>query len=238
MKNGILLLLVLSGLGANAQRYYPALKNLMLQNVAEESVFNNEITYVRDGFKTAINKVWYSNLQTSNGTNAAFYSMELVPKWIYEVDFLDTGVLLVFNQGLEDRTKGIPLTFHEYAQVTETEKLGNGWSQTGDGLALQFPLGALVPYDTAAKKVIPSAKTTFTISGFTYKFENNGEALNIIVTGTFTTGIQLNKKNIPAGDVKNIIFNASKSELTVSMDYTDSKKREQTVILVTKKTGA
>ena len=96
-----------------------------------------------------------SNLQLSVNRGSGFYSLELIPKWVYDVDLFDTGVVLRFNRGEEDRTKGIPLTFNMHEEIDGDIKRGDGYFQIGKGLSLEFPTNVLMVLDASDKVLRP-----------------------------------------------------------------------------------
>lgn len=236
MKKAFLIFVILFATFCNAQRYYPALGDIFLNDDdRDETVFYNEIAYFKEGLKTATKKVWMSNLQTSNNGNAAFYSLELIPKWVYEVNFLDTGMILKYNDGKEDKAVGIPLTYHEFTDKRGEEKNGNGRMQLEDGLSLEFPNEIMTRYSSEFKTDLPDGKCVFDISDLEYKFNPQEKSLYITLLGKFKTSVKIGKKAIDLEDVKSVSIHASKGLMKIEMKYAEGKKGDQTVTLITKK---
>jgi hypothetical protein len=236
MKKALLAFSILFVTLCNAQRYYPKLDDMFLpDDDMHETVFYDEIAYFKEGLKTATKKVWMSNLQTSGNGNAAFYSLELIPKWVYEVNFLDTGMFLKYNEGKEDKTVGIPLTYHEYTDKRGEEKNGNGRMYFENGLSLEFPVEIMTRYSSEFRTDLPDGKCLFDISGVEYKFDPKQKSLHIDITGKFRTSIKMGKKGIDTSSVQKISVHAAKGSLTIDLTYTDPKKGDQIVNLITKK---
>lgn len=237
MKKALLTFLLLIASVCNAQKYYPKLENMYLQDSdMDESVFYDEITFFRDGLRAAIKKVWMNGLQTSSGGNSAFYSLDLVPKWVYDVDFMQTGMIMKFNHAKEDKVSYIPITCTETIERRD-EKSGEGrieFLQKG-GVALEFPLEILVPYNAEFKTTIPNAKCLFEPERASYVFDPATKSLTISLTGGFTTALKVGKTALSKEDVKAISIRASKGLLTVDLRYNDKKKGEQVVNLISKK---
>lgn len=222
----------------SAQQYYPKLDNIFLEDKEpDEIIFHNDIMYIREGLKKATEKVWMKNLQLSVSRGGGFYSLQLIPKWVYDVDLFDTGVVLKFNRGEEDRAKGIPLTFNMNeeinGEINGEIKRGDGYSQIGKGLSLEFPTNVLMVLD-ASDKVLKDTKANFTVNGFDYTFNENG-TLDVIVKGVFDTSIRIKKENIDKSSVQAIVYHASKNGIVVSINYVGRNKDKLTAVLVDKK---
>ncbi|MCW4468517.1 hypothetical protein OGH69_06050 [Flavobacterium sp. MFBS3-15] len=213
MKKALLPFLLLIACTCNAQKYYPKLENMYLQaGDMDESVFYDEITFFRDGLRAAIKKVWMNGLQTSSGGNSAFYSLDLVPKWVYDVDFMQTGMILKFNHAKEDKVSYIPITCTETLERRD-EKSGEGrieFLQKG-GVALEFPLEIMTPYNTEFKTAIPDAKCLFEPERATYGFDPATKSLSISLTGAFTTALKVGKTAIGKEDVTGISIKVRKA---------------------------
>ena len=218
----------------SAQKYYPKLDNIFLEDKEpDEIVFHNDIMYIRESLKKATQKVWMNNLQLSVNRGSGFYSLELIPKWVYDVVLFDTGVVLRFNRGEEDRTKGIPLTFNIHEEIDGDIKRGDGYSQIGKGLSLEFPTNVLMALD-ASDKVLKDAKANFVVKGFDYTFNENG-TLDVIVNGVFDTSIRVKKQIINKSSVQSIVYHASKKGIVISVNYVGKNKEKLTAVLVDKK---
>ncbi len=238
MKKLILVFAILFASFGNAQKYYPKLENMYLQaGDMDESVFYEEIVFFRDGLRTAIKKVWLNGLQTSSGGNSAFYSLDLVPKWVYEVNFMETGMILKFNHAKEDKVSYIPITCTETIERRSEEKSGDGRIEflSKGGVALEFPQAMMTPYNTEFKTTIPDAKCLFEPERATYEFDPATKSLTISLTGAFTTALKVGKTVIGKDDANGISIKASKGLLTVDLRYNDRKKGGQVINLITKK---
>lgn len=238
MIKALLPFLLLIASVCNAQKYYPKLENMYLQvEDNDESVFYDEITFFRDGLRAAIKKVWINELQTSSGGNSAFYSLDLVPKWVYDVDFMQTGMILKFNHAKEDKLSYIPITCTETIDRRSEERSGEGRIEFlgKGGVALEFPSAILTPYNAEFKTTIPDAKCLFEPERATYEFDPATKSLSISLTGRFTTALKVGKTAINKEDVNGISIKASKGLLAIDLRYNDKKKGEQVVNLISKK---
>ena len=126
-----------------AQNYYPKLNNLFLYE-EQESVFNNETVFFRVGLRKYFNKLFYSNLQTSNNGSianlASFYSLKIIPRFIFETDFFDENIKLKFNVG-DDSSKypSFPVIYNEILTRDENTRTGSGNMTINKGsVSLQF----------------------------------------------------------------------------------------------------
>ncbi|MGQ2983844.1 hypothetical protein [Flavobacterium sp.] len=238
MKNALLPFLLLIASIGNAQKYYPKLDNIFLNDESfNESVFYEDIKWFKEGLRTATKKVWMNGLQTSVNGNSGFYSFDLVPKWVYDINFLDSGMILKFNHAKEDKVSYIPITCTETIERGDEDGYGEGrieFLQKG-GVAVEFPVEVMVPYNAEFKTTIPNAKCLFEPERASYEFDPATKSLFISLTGDFTTAVKVGKNTVNKDDIKGISIKASKGLLAIDLRYTDKKKGEQVINLISKK---
>ncbi|WP_294822457.1 hypothetical protein [uncultured Flavobacterium sp.] len=238
MKKTLLsLFLFIAGM-CNAQKYYPKLDNIFLNDEdPDESIFYDEIDWFKEGLRTATKKVWMNGLQMSVNGDSAFYGLDLVPKWVYDINFLDTGMILKFNHAKEDKVSFIPITCTENIDRRGEQKSGEGRIEFfgKGGVALEFPLEIMMPYNTEFKTTIPDIKCLFEPERATYTFDAATKTLAISLTGEFTTAVKVGKTALGKDDVKGILIKVSEGLLNVDLRHPDKKKGEQTVNLISKK---
>ena len=209
-----------------AQNYYPKLNNLFLYE-EQESVFNNETVFFRVGLRKYFNKLFYSNLQTSNNGSianlASFYSLKIIPRFIFETDFFDKNIKLKFNVG-DDSSKypSFPVIYNEILTRDENTRTGSGNMTINKGsVSLQF----------SSKLMSSSSKTLveFLIERIDYKFKNN--TFEIELNGQFNDDVKINKSKI--GKNKNqtikIIVKNNTFLLLVPLEQKELKLVEKTI---------
>ncbi len=174
-----------------SQNYYPKLNNLFLYE-EQVSVFNNETNFFRIGLRKYFNKLFYSNLQTSNNGSSAnvasFYSLKIIPRFIFETDFFDENIKLKFNVG-NDTSKypSFPVIYNEIVSVVDNFKEGSGNITLDKGT---------VSLKLADKLLSSSSKSSieFLIERIDYKFKNN--IFEIELNGQYTNDVKINKSKI------------------------------------------
>lgn len=223
----LLILIVLFSISSSyAQNYYPKLNNLFLYE-EQESVFNNETVFFRIGLRKYFNKLFYSNLQTSNNGSSAnvasFYSLKIIPRFIFETDFFDENIKLKFNVG-DDSSKypSFPVIYNEILTRDENTRTGSGNMTINKGsVSLQF----------SSKLMSSSSKTLveFLIERIDYKFKNN--TFEIELNGQFNDDVKINKSKI--GKNKNqtikIIVKNNTFLLLVPFEQKELKIIEKTI---------
>lgn len=221
---------MLFAINSYSQRYFPKLNNLFLENIGEESLFSNKTLYFKEGLKVVTNKLFYKNLQTSNGSNSAFYSLSIIPRFIFEYNFLDSGIFIKYSPKSKEEFPSFPIIFNEFTNIDEVSKSGNGNITIGDGgLSLLFDKNQIQSFDFLAKDVINNTKAEFIIEKIEYKINENG--LEIELYGNFITDIKIKKSKIIKSNVAKLLINVQKEVFKVSL--IDSLKNK--IILITDK---
>lgn len=201
------------------------MKNLLFEvGDAEESIFNPDLLYVKDWTRQTVDKLFYGNLQQSNGGNnqnrSAFYSMKLMPKKNGIFPLFDTGVSLVLNPG-KDLEATIPMTFNEYVTYDDPNWLGEGNFFFDNNLALDFDKNVL-------KSKMPGR---FLIKMIEYDIKaNDGKTLTVRCGGKFESEFKIGK-NVSSASVMAVEIRFTSKDITVSLIennkilYTYSRKR-------------
>jgi hypothetical protein len=215
------------------QSYYPKLENLFFTDSTEKPLFNDDINYFKEGLKTATNKLFYGDLQTSNNKNATFYGMKIIPRFILEFDFLKTGMFLKYNPTSKDKFPSFQVTFNEYVYETpEGVKTGSGTIDIYEnGLSLVFDAKQIKSYDEVTKNLLENQKAEFFIETIDYKFEKAG--LEIQIKGSFKTAIKINKDKFEKNAISNLTIKVKKESFIVS--FVNSKTNKEIKIIEEKR---
>jgi hypothetical protein len=189
-KSSIIIILFTTSI-ANSQAYYPSLNNFFL-NEETESVFNNDTEFFRLGLRNYFKKLFYGDLQTStNGSNnnfAAFYSLKIIPRFIFETDFFDSEIKLKYNVSNEGKYPSFPLIYNEFLINDDSKKKGKGDMTVNKGsVSLQFS-------DNLIPSLTKNIKSEFLIERINYEFENN--IFKIELLGEFNNDIKIKKHKI------------------------------------------
>ncbi|MFM2213432.1 MAG: hypothetical protein RL427_695 [Bacteroidota bacterium] len=212
----------------NAQAYYPSLNNFFLYEESE-SVFNKDTEFFRLGLRNNFKKLFYGDLQTSNnGSNdnyAAFYSLKIVPRFIFETDFFDTEIKLKYNVPAEGKYPSFPLIYNEYLIKEEDNKMGKGDMTLNKGtVSLQFS-------EKLMHSLAKELKNEFLLERINYEFKNNRFEINLL--GQFKNDLKIKKTKITKETDLSIKIIVEKG--TFSM-YLLSDKKE--IEIITKKGNA
>ena len=211
MKKMIYITFFMLCMNCYSQKYFPKLNNLFLEQSGSESIFTEDINYFREGLRTANNKLFYKNLQTSNATNVAFYGMSIIPRFITDVDFLNTGMLLKFNAKSKEEFPSFPIIYNEHTNSDGDSKVGEGTIQIlNDGLSLAF----INEQISISNKKLENEKTEFIIKKISYKIEKDN--LSIQLEGNFTTDIIIKKKKILKDSIEKLEMEAKKDSFIIS----------------------
>ncbi|MDR6968053.1 hypothetical protein J2X31_002068 [Flavobacterium arsenatis] len=211
MKNIFYIVILLFYLNGYAQKYFPKLNNLFLQQSGSESLFSDDLNYFREGLLAANNKLFYKDLQTSNSRNAAFYSTSLIPRFITEVNFLETGMLLKFNAKSKDEFPSFPVIFNEFFDSNDGGKFGQGTIDIFDGgISLAFTDKQI---STSSKKQ-NDEKPEFIVKKISYKI--NKDKLSIELDGNFKTDISIKKQKFAKDLLQKLKIEVVKQSFIVS----------------------
>jgi hypothetical protein len=211
---------------SNAQNYYSKLNNLFLYE-EQESVFNNETIFFRVGLRKYFNKLFYCNLQTSNNgssaNSASFYSLKIIPRFIFETDFFDENIKLKFNVG-DDTSKypSFPVIYNEIVSKEENAKEGSGNMTLNKGsISLEFSNKLM---NSSSKMLVE-----FLIDRIDYKFKNN--IYEIELNGQFTNDVKINKSKISKDSNRTIkiIVKNNNFTLLVPVEQKELKLIEKTI---------
>lgn len=179
---------------ANAQSYYPKLNNLFLENEGSESVFTPETEFFRLELRENFNKLFYGDLQTSNGGSrtsaSAFYSMKIIPRFVFETEFFDSNIYLKFNvENDKSKFPSFPIICNEYNAITDDDKKEGKGDMTTDlgAISLQFSDKL---FDSGTKGV----KSEFLVERIQYTYKNN--IFDVELLGSFTTDVKLKKTKL------------------------------------------
>lgn len=222
MKKLLVSLLFLVNISVSAQAYFPAFDNLFLGNNTDESLFSPELNYFRDGLKVTSKKLFIKDLQTDSNRSAAFYSFKVIPRFVFEYDFLNSGVFLKFNVDVKEKYPSFDVIFNEF--VNKAEESGNGRIDLYDkGLSIVFSETDVKVFDFQNKTSLKDLKAEFLISGIEYKIDKAN--LEIVFKGSFTTDINIKGKKIKKEILSKLTLNAGKEGFVIS--YIDSKKNKK-----------
>lgn len=223
----ILSLTLLLSLQANAQRYYPKLNNLFLENSGDESLFNDDINYFREGLRAVNNKLFYGNMQISTNDNAAFVSMKMIPRFITEFNLLESGMVVKFNATSKEEYPSFPVTYQGYTDTRSEPKTGHGRITIGNrGLSVAFENSQVTALNDKGKKDL-NTKAEFVISDIEYTFEP--DSLIISLTGDFTTDVKVKKSIIKKNNFSPLIVTVKKGIFFVS--YTNLLTGKEIILL-------
>jgi hypothetical protein len=233
MKKTLLFFLFILNQISFGQSYYPKLENLFFTESTEKSLFNDNINYFKEGLKTATNKLFYGDLQTSNNGNATFYGMKIIPRFIFTFDFLNTGMFLKYNPTINDKFPSFQVTFHEYVYETpEGVKTGSGSIVIYEnGLSLVFDAKQIKSFDEVTKNLTENQKAEFLIETIEYKFEKAD--LEIQLKGSFKTAIKINKDKFDKNAISMVTFKVKKETFIVS--FLNSKTKKEVKIIEEKR---
>jgi len=224
MKKLLYLFVLLMGIGSNAQKYFPKVNNLFLYKAEDESLFSEDLNYFKVGVRAVNDKLFYKNFQNSNASNSAFYSLRIIPRFVFEKDFLETGILLKFNAISQEEFPSFPITFTEHYEYNDGNKSGNGRIVIGNkGLSLLFENKEIIALDSIKNKKIKDTKAEFIIKQIDYLM-NNSE-LEIELFGGFTTAIRLNKMKLQKSEDYKLFIIAKKETITFLMEDPITKNR-------------
>lgn len=200
---------------ANSQAYYPSLNNFFL-NEETESVFTSDTEFFRLGLRKNFKKLFYGDLQTTNnGTNAnfaAFYSLKIIPRFIFENDFFDSEIKLKYNVPNEGKYPSFPLVYNEYLIREGNEKMGKGDITLNKGtVSLQFS-------DRLVNSLSKDLKSEFLIERIAYEFKN--DRFEIHLSGQFSNDIKIkkNKVNKDSNHSLKIVAEKGKFSMFVVLD--------------------
>jgi hypothetical protein len=216
MKKIIVFIFFLLNQVSLGQGYYPKLDNLFFNDETENSLFNDDINYFKIGLKTATNKLFYGDLQTSNNGNASFYGMKIIPRFLFEFDFLNTGMFIKYNPSSKEKFPSFQITFHEYVNETpKGDKTGSGTIDIYEkGLSLIFNSNQIKSYDLTTKKIVENQKATFFIETIEYKFEKTG--LEIQLKGAFNNAIKIKTDKFDSNSISTILIKVKKEAFLVT----------------------
>ena len=128
----------------------------------EESLLGDDLNYFKEGLRAANNKLFYGELQMSNGTNATFYGMKIIPRFIFESNFLNSGMFLKFNATSKEEYPSFSLTYNEFSDFHCTPKSGSGNIEIyNNGLSLAFDGTQITALDTKGNKLPDAVKLNF-----------------------------------------------------------------------------
>ena len=176
---------------SQAQSYFPKLNNLFLENEGTESIFTPETEFFRIEMRKCFNKLFYGDLQTSNGGSrtsaSAFYSMKIIPRFVFETEFFDSNIYLKFNvENDKSKFPSFPVICNEYNAITDEDKKEGKGDMTTDlgAISLQFSDKLI---DSGTKGV----KSEFLIERISYTYKDN--IFEISLRGSFSTNVKLKK---------------------------------------------
>lgn len=220
MKKIVLIMLLVLRINGYSQRYFPKLNNLFLEQSGQESLFSEDLNYFREGLRSANNKLFYKNLQTSNNSGAAFYSMGIIPRFVTEVDFMNTGMLIKFKGKSDEEFPSFPVIFNEFYNSDENGKFGEGTIDIFDGgISLAFTEKQI----SILSKTQNEEKAEFVLKKISYKI--NKDKLSIELDGNFTTDVGIKKQKFSKNSLQNIEIEAIKNSFVISiMNPRDNKK--------------
>lgn len=219
MKNIFYIVVSLFYLNSYAQKYFPKLNNLFLQQSGRESLFSDDLNYFREGLLSANNKLFYKDLQTSNSSKSAFYSTSIIPRFITEVDFLGTGMLLKFNAKSKDEFPSFPLIFNEFFDSDDDGKFGQGTIDIfDDGISLAFT----DKHVSISSKKQNDEKAEFIVKKISYNI--NKDKLSIELDGNFTTDISIKKQKLAKDLVQKLKIEVVKQSFIVSCLHPKNNK--------------
>jgi len=205
------MVMLVLGLNGYSQRYFPKLNNLFLEQSGRESLFSEDLNYFREGLRSANNKLFYRNLQTSSNTGAAFYSMGIIPRFVTEIDFMATGMLLKFKGKSDEEFPSFPIIFNEFTDTDGETKAGNGEIDVfNGGLSLAFASKQIA----VAGKKADSDKAEFVIKKISYTIVK--DKLSVKLQGEFSTAILIKKKKLAVAAVKELKIEVVKDFFTLS----------------------
>lgn len=222
----VIIIILFSISFSNAQNYYPKLNNLFLYE-EQESVFNNETIFFRLGLRKYFNKLFYSNLQTSNNGSSAnaasFYSLKIIPRFIFETDFFDDNIKLKFNVDNDtNKYPSFPVIYNEIISVNENHKEGSGNITLNRGsVSLKFSNKLL---SSSSKSLVE-----FLIERIDYKFKDN--VFEIELNGQYTNDVKINKSKISkdSNRTMKIIVKDNTFSLLALADQKEFKLVEKTI---------
>lgn len=219
MKKIICISIFMLGMNCYSQKYFPKLNNLFLEQSGSESIFTEDLNYFREGLRTANNKLFYKNLQTSNATNVAFYGMSIIPRFITEVDFLNTGMLLKFNAKSKEEFPSFPIIYNEHTNSDGDSKAGEGTIDIlNEGLSLAFTNEQI----SISNKKPENDKAEFIIKNISYKIDKDN--LSIQLEGNFTTDVIIKKKKIGKDSLRKLEMVAKKDSFVISAIHPGDNK--------------
>lgn len=229
MKKIIYITFLFLTMNSYSQKYFPKLNNLIFQNAESESLFSTKTLYFKEALKATTNKLFYKNLQTSTGTNTSFYSLSIIPRFIFEYNFFDTGNFIKFNAKSKDEFPSFPIIINE--NKNNETKVGSGSINIGnDGLSLLFDKNQIKSLDSLTKKENLNTKAEFKIEKIDYKINEND--ILIELTGNFITDIKVAKSKIIRSNVSKLLINVEKEKFTISLINLLNNKE---IIIVEKK---
>ena len=141
MKKVIIIFLLLLQSNLHSQ-FYNKLDDVFLTKNSDQSVFSNDLEYLKKWLQVATNKCFIGNLQTSvaNNGNSNFYSLYLIPRGNFSNKLFETGITLNLNEVSTKEIIKIPLTFSGNTNILNNPKKGNGFLQIeSDKIFIEFP---------------------------------------------------------------------------------------------------
>ncbi|MBC7643139.1 MAG: hypothetical protein H7174_12525 [Flavobacterium sp.] len=228
MKKVLILFLLL--LQSNLQgQFYNKLNDVFLTKTLEESVFSNDLEYLRNWLQSTTNKCFMGNLQTSmsNNGNSNFYGLDLIPRGNFSNKLFETGI--TFNL-IGVPTKEIikmPLTFRGNINIKDNPKKGNGFLQNAsDKIFIEFPKTILVAVlEKFNKQDSADILSKFTISDINYDIDEGNIFLKLI--GKFNLPVKLLRERKSYSNIKNLEIVFTKENLKIYLINDDSKSGVQ-----------
>jgi hypothetical protein len=212
MKKLLSLIILLLSISTYGQRYFPKLNNFFIDKSDDESIFSEDLQYFRKGLRDANNKLFYTNLQMSTGTNVGWYSLGIIPRFVTESNFMNTGILIKFYVDDKVEHSYFPVIFDEYAEISGDERTGSGKLTIGNkGMSLQFEKNQFTAIDNQKKKELKEVKVEFFIEHIFYTI--NDKRLEIKIIGAFNTDFKIKKQNFSKEEVTSLEINVEKESL-------------------------
>jgi hypothetical protein len=203
-----------------AQSYFPKLNNLFLMNEGAESIFTPETEFFRLELRENFNKLFYGDLQTSNGgsrrNSSAFYSMKIIPRFVFETNLFDASMKLKFNVPNDgSKFPSFPIICNEYSAISDDDKKeGKGTISTDKGaLSVQFSSKLIA----SIVQEIPSA---FLIEQINYMYKN--DVFEIDLQGEFANDVKIKKVKYLKDAIQNLKLVVKNNSVTV---YVVSKNK-------------
>lgn len=219
-----------------SQAYYPGLDNLFLTSDADESLFSNDLLYLRTFLKESTKRMFFADLQSaisSNGTTG-FYSLSLIPRGNKSNPILNSGINLIFDPKLPTKIPRIDITVNEIIKEENNIKSLSGYLiASNEGLILEFPNTIIIPLATDTNNNIKEEKKCqFLIRKIDYELSAN--KFKATIEGKFESLIKFTKNDKAPKKINSIIIDANKNEVTINISYIDQKDKNQKFIIIQK----